>query len=213
MLKEIKEASYDANDFGCGLMHELAITAAKNGWSLADISDLAKNSNLMKLVLGTVRGTHKVNFIQHLINCDVLPSLKKGYKIVHHQKMGQLLFDSTLFGFNSFEYPIQIGYDILNSLKKNNFLTEQGDMVLNANVLDYLLLPKNQIIIPKFWRKISCNHHLIYFFGTIYKKDDRFYVRCMYWEDDKKKWCSRYDGLQYSDFLADNSSTIVLRKI
>ena len=213
MLKEIKDASYDANDFGCGLMHELAITAAKNGWSPTDMSDLARNSNLMKLVLGAIRRTHKVDFIKHFIDCDVFPSVEKGYKLDYHQPMGQLLFDSTLLGFNSFKYPIQVGEDILNLLKKNNFLTEEGDVVLNANILDDLLLPENQIFIPKFWREISGENHFIYFFGTTYKKDNRFYVRCMHWENNEKRWCSKYDDLRYRDFLANNSSTIVLKKI
>jgi hypothetical protein len=56
--------------------------------------------------------------------------------------------------------------------------------VLNANLLDYLLKPENQHLIPEDWKG-----KYIFFWGTIYRhSSDDLCVRCLDWDGDRWYW-------------------------
>lgn len=71
------------NDFGVGLMHEGAITAAKAGWEPEDFSKLAKDENLMKLIYGVLHGTHEIREIGNT-NRDYKPNNRMHRVIIHN---------------------------------------------------------------------------------------------------------------------------------
>ncbi len=45
----------NASEFGCGHAHQVAITAAKAGWEIADFTALQQSEELCRVVLGVIR--------------------------------------------------------------------------------------------------------------------------------------------------------------
>ncbi len=65
----------------------------------------------------------------------------------------------------------------------------RGKLVLNANVLDYLL--RNPCLIPEAWKKDRYdNPQRLFFWGTIYRDlEETRYVRYLYW---RSRWQWNY---------------------
>lgn len=164
-------------DFGVGLMHEYAITAAKAGWEPQDIANLSQDENLMKLVRGVLRGTHEIKNVAHIIDCDAEPFIPGGWKVENHQKGGIIQFDATKIDFYLSKKQEK------GSIQGNALREELKDKkVLNANVLDYLLV--NPRAIPEEWKG-----KYIFFWGTIYRDSGGgLYVRCLCWHDGAWRW-------------------------
>lgn len=161
-----------SNDFGVGLMHENAITASKVGWEPGDMSNFSKDENLMRLVLGVLHGTHEIKAVEHIIDCDADPLVPSGWKVEEHQKMSNIKFDPSKISFYASQKQKDDGIEG-SELRKEL----EGEKVLNANVLDYLL--KNPRIVPKGWKG-----RYIFFWGTVYRNsDNEFCVRCLFWRD------------------------------
>lgn len=55
--------------------------------------------------------------------------------------------------------------------------------VFNANLLDWLLKPENQHLIPKEWKGKA-----VFFWGTIYRTDGRLFVRFLRWHNGGWGW-------------------------
>src|SRR3989344_505317 len=89
----------EAADFGVGLMHEVAITAAKVGGEPDDFAKLAKNKELMKAILGVLRGTHEIKAVEYLIDCDADPFVPSGRTLVEHKRGGKIKFDPVKIKF------------------------------------------------------------------------------------------------------------------
>jgi hypothetical protein len=87
-----------SNDFSVTLMGEVAITAAKAGWEPENLSDLSKDENLMRQVLGVLKGTHEIKGIEHVIDCDAEPFIPNGWSVEEHQKGGIIKFDPSMIG-------------------------------------------------------------------------------------------------------------------
>jgi len=119
-----------------------------------------------------------VSVKKHIIDFDVdpfIPGLGTVYewKVVEHRPCGQFEWDSTkiklwLSSIQQTKIPL-LGEDLRQEIA--------SQLVLNANVLDYLLA--NQELIPIEWRdKDVC------FWGTTYQfPDGSFGVRCLIWSN------------------------------
>ena len=136
-----------------------------------------------------LNGRAVVSYPQHLIDCDAAPFQPNGWSMEKHVKAGQ-------FEWN----PTRVKLYLAKSQKpgklvEGNKLRKEleGQMVLNANVLDYLL--KNPELIPDEWKGKA-----VFFWGTIYR-DSRgdLYVRCLYWDGSRWHWNYRWLDRSFND--------------
>lgn len=117
----------------------------------------------------------------HIIDCDADPYLPDRWiKVIDHKKSGQLRFD-----------PSRISLCLSESQKRKMIFVGGGEirrelsgrLVLNANVLDYLLAHTE--LIPEQW-KGKC----VFFWGTTYRCWFIYrLVRCLRWNGSKWTWC------------------------
>lgn len=123
--------------------------------------------------------------IGHLIDCDADPFCPNNWEAVEHKKGGQ-------FKWNLLKICLYLSdFQINDSSIEGNKLRKElrNKLVLNANVLDYLLAHPE--LIPEKWKGKS-----IFFWGTIYRDSlGRLCVRCLEWCDDQ--WYENYRWLDY----------------
>jgi len=113
----------------------------------------------------------------HLINCDTLPFIPPNWFVETHQLNGLWKFDSKKI---SFYQSNQQKKEFIEGNKLRQELTDES--VLNANVLDYLLIHPE--LIPEDWK-----NKRIYFWGTIYSDSEGdLYVRQIEWDGSKWGW-------------------------
>jgi hypothetical protein len=170
-----------SNEFSCTLMGEVTISAAKVGWEPKNMDDFSKDENLMKLVLGVLRGTHEIKGIEHVVDCDAAPFIPSGWKVEEHQKGGNITFDAS-------KVELYLSKKQKNGSIEGNKLREElkGKKVLNANVLDYLLA--NPKAIPEEWKGKA-----VFFWGTIYRDSgDNLCVRYLCWNDGQWDWSDHW---------------------
>jgi hypothetical protein len=118
-----------------------------------------------------------------LIDCDTQPFTPKGWKVEEHITCGKLKFNPT-------EIPLY-----LSEKQKKGFITGNdlknelsGRLVMNANVLDYLLVHPE--LIPEDWKGKS-----VFFWGTIYRdSDEDLLVRYLCWDGFKWYWDRNWLG-------------------
>ncbi|MBI3074608.1 MAG: hypothetical protein HYY92_00090 [Parcubacteria group bacterium] len=106
------------------------------------------------------------------INCDTAPYIPDGWSVEAHHKDGQFVWNPNaveLYLADEQKEGRIIGTELRKKL--------QDKPVLNANVLDYLLKPKNQHLIPEEWKGKA-----VFFWGTVYRySDGNLCVRYLYW--------------------------------
>jgi len=152
------------------------------------------------------------NFPFAVIDCDADPFTPENWKVEEHRKGGFINFDPTkisLYLSKKQEKGYISGYDLRKDLS--------SESVMNANVLDYLLVhPK---LIPEDWKG-----KYIFFWGTIYIYfGGEFYigknrsidcdfclegvllVRYLGWDGSEWTWC--YYRLPYN-FSANDQAAI-----
>ena len=123
----------------------------------------------------------------HTIDCSASPFVPDGYHVEEHLYLG------SQWKWNPEQVSLYKDED--NQLVPSACLRLEtcreklkGKLVLNANVLDYLL--ENEHLIPDKW-KSGC----IVFFGTIFKdKEGCLYVRDLAW-DGHSKWTTHIKPL------------------
>ncbi len=183
-----------SNEFGCTLMGEVTISAAKAGWEPKNMDDFSKDENLMKLVLGVMHGTHEIKGTKHDIDCDAEPFIPTGLKLEEHQKGGTIKFDVSnvvLYLARQQQIANIDCWALRGELR--------GKKVLNANVLDFLL--KHPEFIPEHWKSKK-----ILFWGTIYRgcyKETRneLYVRYLSWSGgNANRWDHANTNITSNDF-------------
>ena len=191
----------NSNEFGVGLMHEIAITASKVGYEPKDLAFFSKDENFMELVLKVLKGTHEIKAIEHAIDCGSDPFIPNGWKIEEHQKGNFIKFDASKVNFY-FSRKQKNGSIEGNKLREE--LKEKK--VLNANVLDYLL--KNPQLIPEEWKKDeNGNTRYIFFWGTIYRDSiGNLCVRYLCWRGGEWFWGNNWLS---HDFRSDNPSAVL----
>jgi len=110
-------------------------------------------------------------FDSRIIDCDADPFVPEGWTVAEHRERGQLKWN-----------PDMVSLYLSDSQKDNKTIRGhelrkelENQLVLNANVLDYLL--NHQGLIPETWKGKQ-----IFFWGTIYHdQDGSLCVRCLYW--------------------------------
>src|SRR3990167_9669406 len=111
------------------------------------------------------------------IDCNADPFVPEGWSIEEHIKGGLWLWDSTKVVLH-LEPEQTTGYLTGNTLRERL----KGKLVLNANVLDYLLAHTE--LIPEEWKR-----KYIFFWGTVYRdRGGYLYVRCLCWYCDGWHW-------------------------
>ena len=139
----------------------------------------------------------------NLIDCDANPSEACLLHVIKHQKEGRWNWDHSEVQL----YQDEVQIHGLGQLPGNELRCKLPKEVLNANVLDYLLVHPE--LIPEEW-KDKC----VFFWGTIYESGTgrlfvrflHWYVSPYYWEDQKGKWLSNdhwlYNAIGSNDFAA-----------
>ncbi|OHA23918.1 MAG: hypothetical protein A3B11_00370 [Candidatus Taylorbacteria bacterium RIFCSPLOWO2_01_FULL_44_26] len=174
----------NASEFGCGAGHELAITAAKVGWELTDFSELTQSEDKCRQVLSFLRGRAEIKSLEHIINCDVPVFVPNNWEVLPETEQ----LPNRVRGLVKFD-PKKIILHLANGQKGakcivgNELRLELAkERVYTAHILDYLLRPENQHLIPEEWKGKA-----IFFWGTIYRDSGDLCVRCLYWFGGR--WC------------------------
>jgi hypothetical protein len=129
-----------------------------------------------------------------IIDLDIEPFIPDGWKVEEHQKGGSFKWDASYVSLHLSDKQKNGKWLELEGNKLRKELV--GKSVLNANVLDYLLAHPN--VIPEEWKG-----KYVFFWGTVYRySDDRFYVRCLFWDRDRWDWDCRWLGRSWRDFPA-----------
>ncbi len=177
-----------------GQIHQLADALEAAKFTPDNVTKLGQFSNLSNL-RGLFNGTYELRQIKYIINCDVSPFCPDGWKIAEHCQGGALVWDISKIQFYHFKKQEDRCRYEGHKLRKRL----EGEPVLNANVLEYLL--ENPHFIPVEWK----SRH-VFFWGTIYKDCDGYLVvRFLSWCGDGWDWNCRW---LYDDF--SNESLAVL---
>jgi hypothetical protein len=158
-----------------GQANELKMAFRRANFSNDDIKRLCEGSILVG-VRSVLRGYASVAYV---IDCDAQPFVPSGWSIEEHQKGGVLTWNKEAQKDALYLSKWQRG----NKYTLGDFLRRDllGKPVLNATVLDYLLV--NQRLIPEEWKG-----RRIFFWGTIYRDSEGYlYVRCLQWCDSSWK--------------------------
>jgi len=142
-------------------------------------------------ILGGVEGARKLQRGElvvvpkvHHINTSLSPHCPKDWKVVEHQSLREIEWDSTKVELY-LDPKQQSGLINGHQLRKNL----KGKRVLNTTALDYLL--KHPELIPEEWKDKS-----IFFWGTIYSgSDGGLCVRGLHWNGDR--WVRGCGWLDY----------------
>lgn len=164
----------------------------KAGFTPADVGKL-KDFDDLAGVRGLLHGWSKISCLKYLIDLDAPPFLPKGLCLKKHRGGQAWEFD-----------PSKVVLRLINTRKEESvsgriFFKELDNyQVLNANVLDYLLLRPE--LIPEDWKDKT-----VFFWGTIYSDhESNLYVRYLRWQISK--WYSTQyhlcDDFSYDDFAA-----------
>jgi hypothetical protein len=148
-----------------------------------------------------VRKVSRIKPVECLIDCDAPVYVPKNWKLLpesgqlQNRVRGQVKFDPTkvnLHLVNDQENGVIYGDELRNQLARESVYT--------AHVLDYLLKPENQHLIPEEWKGKS-----VFFWGTIYLSTDGYpSVRYLYWDGGRWCWLHRclVDGWDSHGFAA-----------
>ncbi|MGB4076248.1 MAG: hypothetical protein WBK28_00905, partial [Minisyncoccia bacterium] len=160
----------NVSEYSIGLLHELAIKAAKANYSPKDLAEITEE-DLRQLRL-VRRGNASITVVPHLIDCDADPFVPDGLFVKEHQKGGQLQWDPTKVSL--WRSRDQQGNKLVKGYKLRERL--ESKHVLNACVLGDLL--QNPELIPPAWKGKT-----VFFWGTVYRDNDMYLFICfLYWK-------------------------------
>lgn len=120
--------------------------------------------------------------VAHIINCSAKPFVPEGWKVVKHSRDGKLEWDpeEIQLCLSSKQQDSSGGWITGNDLHEEF----KGKPALNANVLDYLLEPENQHLIPEEWKD-----KFVFFWGTVYRDNTGLRcVRYLRWNSGRWNW-------------------------
>ncbi len=122
----------------------------------------------------------------HLIDCDAPVFIPEGWQVLPDAEQ----LPNRILGKVSWN-PKETSLHLVDGQKNGKWiegnklrkeLAQQS--VYTAHLLDYLLIPENQHLIPEEWKG-----KLIFFWGTIYRGvSGRLCVRCLNWNGDRWHW-------------------------
>lgn len=187
---------------------EIKAALRRGDWTNAEIKK-ACEGNFLSQVRNVLRGHAEIKMIEHMINCDVPVFVPENWEVLPdidqlpNRIRGQVKFDLT-----------KVNLHLVNGQKKGkciegNQLRKElvKERVYTAHVLDYLLVPKNQHLIPEAWKEDeNGNTRYIFFWGTIYRgSDGGLCVRCLCWGGGG--WCW-YCGWLGGDWVSDSPAAV-----
>lgn len=200
-----------------GQQHELELAMDRvGGWNNALVKELCKG-NVLGLVRDVLLGVVEIKAVEHLIDCDADPlipydgwtvrpedqllSRVKG-KLKLERKDADLYLGGQKIDFCLSKKQRKGSYIEGNALRKEL----EGEPVLNANFLDYLLAHPH--LIPDALKKDENGNRLYTFFwGTIYRdSSDNLFVRYLYFLDGG--WRSDCRWLEHDWY--DNRPAVIL---
>lgn len=181
-----------------GQAEELKLAFRRNDWNNSHIKTLSEGDFLAE-VLKVIKGQSEIKPIEHLIDTDAAPFRRPDWFVEKHIGRGLWRWNPDsieLFLSKKQKEKYQIGHELREIIES---LT--GKMVLNANVLDYLL--DHSGLIPESWKGKE-----IFFWGTIYRDHhSKLYVRCLRWYDSEWRW--HYYWLLNGGFNSDCPAALV----
>lgn len=140
-------------------MNQLADALEKADFTPNDITLLMQSKELSK-VRDVLQGLAEVNSKQYTVDCDTEPFIPEYWRIETHMDGGQVKVNTeVVLSIKLYQDECQKqtlrtdGFVLLENLKTMP--------VLNANVLDHLLVHRG--LIPDSWKSLS-----VFFWGTIY---------------------------------------------
>lgn len=151
----------------------------RNGWNNAEIKTLSEG-NILADVLRVIKGQAEIKVIEHLIDTDAQPFIPGGMSVESH------------IGHGLWKWAPELIQLFLSKEQKRNYQEGnklwkviealKGKIILNANVLDYLLAHPE--LIPESWKG-----KLVFFWGTIYRfANGELCVRCLKWDGSRWGW-------------------------
>ncbi len=175
-----------------GLAHKLCLTAEQQGYTPELLNALAEHPTLLGELRKVQLGFSEIKPILHAINCDASPFVPDGWKVEEHTKGGIFTWDPARVRLYLSKKQKDDKRIVGNDLRKE--LASQP--VFNANLLDYLLKPENQHLIPEEWKGKA-----VFFWGTIYRySDDSLCVRYLYWYGSGWSWYCHWLGHSFYSY-------------
>ena len=181
-----------------GQTHQLMNALEAANFSATELTLLGQFPRLID-IKAVLHGTAKIVITVHTIVRAAAPFVPKNWKVEEHQLGSQLQWDPDRVSL--FLCEEQKGGSIEGRKLRQKL---QGEPVLNANILDYLLA--NPQLIPEEWKGKA-----VFFWGTIYRYRHSYghlFVRYLYW--DGEQWLWDYRWLDF-DFLGGHPAAL-LRK-
>lgn len=180
------------------LAAELDHAFERNNFSAADVKLLSKG-NTLSLIRDVLQEYSEIVELEHYIDLNARPFVPKGWQICSYREGGQFKWDASKVQL--YLDPIQKGKSGALGREIYHLVTHLDHLVLNANVLDYLLSRPH--IIPESWKSFS-----LYFWGTLYHDEtSNVCVRYLIWRGDKWDWASKrlyetFHGTNYAALVA-----------
>ena len=170
----------NVSKYSIGLLHELAINAAKADYSPTDLASITEND--LRQLKRIQSGHAFVADVEHVVDCSADPYVPAGYTVEKHQKSDTWKSGTSLSQMDLYLTDDQMRGVSVEGHKLHEELVAKP--VLNANVLDYLLARRH--LIPE-----TLEGKRVCFWGTVYRySNGNLYVRCL----------SRFRGI--SDYSA-----------
>lgn len=175
------------SEVSCGFAHEVAITLAKAGWEITDLDALAKSEERCREILPFLRGQAEIKLMEHITDCSLAPFCPDGWTVLPPEEQIKTRFCGSLkWNRKAQTEALYLSEEQTTGEKwiEGNKLRKElvGQVVLPANMLDYLLANPN--LIPEEWKKKA-----VFFWGTIYRlSDGSLYVRYLYWYGSRWYW-------------------------
>ncbi|MBI3335589.1 MAG: hypothetical protein HY001_03775 [Candidatus Portnoybacteria bacterium] len=194
----------DKFSMSCGQEHELEMAFERTGWDNAEVKVLTVGNNL-KLVRDFVRGYAQLVPVDHVVDCDADPFIPQDWSLkgegTEHLKGGAIKLERR--GDDLYANGKKIKLFLSEGQKSSRYigghkLREElaHKPILNANILDHLLKPENQRLIPESWKG-----QYVFFWGTVYRGSFGYLcVHCLYWSGDRWHWDCYWLGLDFNSF-------------
>ena len=182
--------------YSIGAMNQLGDALEKAGFTPEEVTKLKQFSDLGK-IKDVLSGIATIAYPDHLIDTDATPFIPDGWSVEKHSGHGLWKWNPNsiqLFLSKEQERNYEVGHDLQQIIE-----SQQGKIILNANVLDYLLAHPE--LIPESWKGKA-----VFFWGTIYRgSDGRLCVRYLGWRGAGWDWRCGWLG---NNFRADSPAAL-----
>lgn len=164
---------------------ELKAGFRRNGYTNALIKKLSEGDNLAKF-RDVLLGRAEIKMIEYCIDCDAPVFIPSGWKALPDTEQlpnrvrGMVKFDPTKVNLHFVSG--QKGSKCIGGNDLRKLLAKQP--VYTAHVLDYVLKPENQHLIPEEYKSKA-----VFFWGTIYRNSvGDLCVRYLCWFGGRWAW-------------------------